>query len=83
MGEPKRVVNHSATRGSKPDSTTPIVAHNRLPAAGQYHVYLAPDVNPGDFLGDPDYLDAHVNDFPLLNVVNVVNLPLTLRLQAR
>jgi hypothetical protein len=47
-----------------------------LQRAGDYHVYLLADQNDWS---DPDYLEKHVDDFPLLRVVDGTNPPVTLR----
>jgi hypothetical protein len=51
--------------------------------AGDYHVYVAASLDQADSLSDPDYINAHRNDFPPLRLVEGQNPPLTLRLPAR
>jgi hypothetical protein len=55
------------------------VFHTALPAAGDYHVYMAGDVsdvsNQG---GEDEYLKAHAQDFPVLHVVDGQNPSVTL-----
>ncbi|MGC9944950.1 MAG: carboxypeptidase-like regulatory domain-containing protein [Bryobacteraceae bacterium] len=46
---------------------------------GEYHIHLVDDRSDWD---DPDYLEQHDNDFPMLKV-EAMNPPLTLRLPAK
>jgi hypothetical protein len=47
-----------------------------LRTAGEYHVYVLPDLN---LASDPDYLKEHENDFPVVRVVAGENPPMVLR----
>jgi hypothetical protein len=50
-----------------------------LPQPGDYHIHLIGDGSDWD---DPDYLQKHESDFPLLRVVDGPNPPVTLRMPA-
>jgi len=53
--------------------------HTALPAAGDYHVYMAADVSDVSNLGgEEEYLQAHAQDSPVLHVVEGDNPPVTL-----
>jgi len=51
--------------------------------AGDYHVYLLPqDWTAASFV-DPEYRQAHANDFPVLHLVAGSNAPVTLQLKSQ
>lgn len=54
-----------------------------LRAAGEFRVFVAPDQSGTDLLSDPDYIEAHRQDYPPIRLVDGPNPPLTLRMPAK
>jgi hypothetical protein len=53
--------------------------HSLFRAAGEYQVYVLPDQNQ-DAIMDPDYLQQHQNDLPVVRVLDGDNSPIVLKL---
>lgn len=51
-----------------------------LMAAGEYRVYVIGSAEESDSFSDPDFLAAHREDFPPVEIVEGANAPLVLRL---
>jgi len=50
---------------------------------GKYHIYAVLDLGQMQSLEDPDYRQAHSNDFPLLQVVDGKNPAIALKMPAK